>query len=384
MFETHRRTGRRVPTLACALLAPALVLAGCAGSEKTLPGQSGIYAKTRGEESRLIRLGAAGHAAQWSSANNLPGNVRLLVANRGMGSDPSLFDDYVTLTRAGWVRSEIQSDGSVQPTMGQQYAVPELAEYRVPISLSYVGRENGLDIVRVTPKTPLEPGLYSIEADPAASQSVSGRFGVQAGQLDRRRYARNHCLDRYAGAQTEYRACDAGASTRSGDPSMSNDARDTQAAAVGEVEQQRLQGPETTDGRTGRAGEDAGGQNAGAQNRSVNAQSDGAGPENADPQSVENMMPGLHIVDMSVDRAQREQGDVLLIRGEVVNADDERHELPGLKGQIVDPRGTVLQRWTFLANARALAPGERTGFTTVRDATEEGGKRVEIRFQIED
>jgi hypothetical protein len=354
------------------MLAPALLLAGCAAGGPQLPERPGIYAKTDGERARLIRLSDRG-AGDWSDVASLPKGADLLVANAGMGSDPSLFDDYVTLTRAGWVRSRIAQDGEVRPTTGQQYAAPDLSAYRLRLSFSYLGQENGLDIVRVAPDSALPQGFYQLEVAPAASRDMRARFGVQTADLSRDRYAQDNCLDRIDGPEAGYRPCAADAGAKQ---AAAGDAAG--GAGVAAVEQQRLEAPQPGAQRTGSAG-DAGGR--ATTDRRTQAGSGGV-QKAAQKRSIDSLTPGLHIRDLSVDRARREDGDVLLIRGEVVNADTEKHELPGLTGRIIDPGGEVLQRWTFLPNARALAPGESARFTTVRDATEEGGKRVEIRFDL--
>jgi hypothetical protein len=392
MPETHPRKTTRVHLCAAALLAPALILAGCAGGGSTLPEKPGIYAKrTTDEGEQLIRLGQQGGQG-WARASNLSPDVELLIASAGMGTDPSLFDDYVTLTRAGWVRSEIGEDGTVRPTAGREYAAPDLPDYRLGMSYSYVGARNGLHVVRATPDGRLQPGFYAVEAAPAASRDVRGHFGVQADQLDRDRYAQNNCLDRLIGeAGPSYRPCAADAGRgQAGTQAAEGDSRaadgESGSAAVGAVEQRRLQAPEITRERTGEPGSAADPARRAQDGRSARDAGAGAAADPAQPaageRSIDSLTPGLHIRDLSVDRARRPEGDVLLIRGEVVNADTEAHDLPGLRGSIVHPNGEVLQRWTFQPNARRLGPGESTRFTTVRDATEEGGKRVEIRFNL--
>lgn len=374
MSALNRRTTPGALRRAAALLAPPLLLAGCAAGGAQLPERPGIYAKTDGEGAQLIPL-TRPDARGWSQVVDLPPDAELLVANAGMGSDPSLFDDYVSLTRAGWVRSEIAQDGAVRPTTGQQYAAPALPAYRMDISFSFVGQANGLDIVRVSPEGQLSKGLYQIEAAPAASREMRARFGVHASGLDRDSYAQNNCLDRVEGARASYRPCSADRPQQQAAAQNGGDVAD--GARVGGVEEQRLQDPEIT----GRLTSDGGRQ--GQPTASPQPQQDSDGSQKAAQQlPVDQLTPGLHIRDLSVDRARREGGDVLLIRGEVVNADTEQHELPRLRGRIIDPSGAVLQRWTFLPNARALEPGGTARFTTVRDATEEGGKRVEIRFKL--
>jgi hypothetical protein len=62
-------------------------------------------------------------------------------------------------------------------------------------------------LVRVIPNEPLTPGLYALTLRTGKS-AITGRFGVEWSQADKKQYASTHCVDRYLTAPVLYRPCD--------------------------------------------------------------------------------------------------------------------------------------------------------------------------------
>jgi hypothetical protein len=312
------RSARRLAALAL----PVLVLAGCAGSTPLIPERPGLYAVTGAEGTELTRLGGA-RGEQWAALNDLPPDARFVVAAAGLGQAQSAYPKALHLRAAAWVRSEIGPDGNARPVTGKDWAVPDLESYRVPADYEYVGTREGMDVVQLVPKNPLDPGLYKLTARIAEGRDYAARLGIAAAGLNRSAYAQDHCVDRLIGQDRSYRPCEA-------------------APPVPET------GPAAT------AALDDGGA-AGA--------------------------PALEIGDLELDRVEREAGTVLLVRGRVKNTSQSRQPVPRIQGELLDGDGAVLQRWSFTANARRLDPGASTDFTTVRDLTGDGRRQVRVTFQ---
>lgn len=188
-------------------------LAGCAGGQYSDPvaeaasaeiTQAGIYAYDDGD---IVRLSGSPEWERqtWEDREDLSSDIVLIVY------DPSLLasavsQDAVSLREVAWVEQEIVAQTGVAGAAGESpWVATDLAEFEHPVDISPLG--SNPQMLRVTPRSALDPGLYSIALD-GPEEGMFARFGVGWTSLDMNSYAESHCVDRYrASDRTVYARC---------------------------------------------------------------------------------------------------------------------------------------------------------------------------------
>jgi hypothetical protein len=162
----------------------------------------GVYVVQNGKHGRLDEEPKK-VLQTWDLRTNLPSNVQFLIINDAVAaSDPDA--DRVLLEKVASVRNEIEPDRSVHKAPKAAWVVAHLPELRVPVTVT---RQSGTPrVLRVTPNSPLEPGLYSLFYQTGQTR-VGGRFGIEWSKVDKTQYAGLYCVDRYLSEPAYYRPC---------------------------------------------------------------------------------------------------------------------------------------------------------------------------------
>jgi len=176
-------------------------LAGCAGDPAgRATSQYGIYAVEDGDE--LVRLdgGAEWERQTWAGRQDLEPELTLLVHDPQL-SQPGAVSELrqaILLEKVAHVREEVSvKSGARRPVSEDLWVASQVERFRVPVDFGPVPGRPGM--IRVMPRQPLEPGLYSIRLGREGDYTLA-RFGVGWPEVDKQHYARLHCVDRYQGA----------------------------------------------------------------------------------------------------------------------------------------------------------------------------------------
>lgn len=187
--------------------AATLLLAGCGSSSQTFPDahlvpeEPGFYAVHNNQLMKRLDGDREWESETWKWRSDLPADVEFVVYDANIKNSGKPKHELVRLHRVGWLRSEIDADGNIQPIVkGNRWVVPETEVTRVPLTVDNVaGRA---DVIRATPGKPLSDGLYSLQLR-SGRGSKNSRIGVNWPALDHDKYAGRNCFDRYAGLQGE-------------------------------------------------------------------------------------------------------------------------------------------------------------------------------------
>ncbi|MDE2332978.1 MAG: hypothetical protein KGK10_00395 [Rhodospirillales bacterium] len=141
----------------------------------------------------LVRLNgdSSWERKTWSDRNDLAGNTRFLVYSRWLSMDATAEDKAIVLQRVAHVRSSRMNDGRVV-VRPQQWAAPNLAQYRIPLRFAPVPGHT--DMLIAAPTARLQPGLYSLSF--RAPESWSSRFGVGWTHVAISQYKSRYCVDK--------------------------------------------------------------------------------------------------------------------------------------------------------------------------------------------
>jgi len=204
-------------TLAAALSAALVIVAGCASSGshpdesegqslRTAPDDNGIYAY---DGDHLTRLDGdtEWERKTWEQRSRLVPRTVFLVRDPAIAQRAGA----VRLRRVAWVRSEISDAGRITPVPGSQWRSVPVADLEVPVDFTG-DNESHPDVIEVRPTQPLQPGLYSLYLE-AGEASRAARFGVNWPAVNKTTYASGVCVDHYTGGTAGYRPC---AAQRSG------------------------------------------------------------------------------------------------------------------------------------------------------------------------
>lgn len=175
-------------------------LAGCAGDPAREAGlQYGIYAIEDDDE--LVRLDGSPEWERrtWASREDLEPELSLLVHDPLL-SEPgaiSTLRQTILLEKVARVREEVSvKTGTRAPLAEDLWVASEVERFRVPVDFGPVSERPGM--IRVSPRQPLEPGLYSVRVGREGDYTLA-RFGVDWPEVDKEHYASLHCVDRYQG-----------------------------------------------------------------------------------------------------------------------------------------------------------------------------------------
>jgi hypothetical protein len=189
----------------------ALILAGCSSTPQVgnraipNPPEPGLYALSTNDSLTRLDGSPEWEVRTWSLRADLSPETLLVIEHpalaRGRGT---LNSPAVQLRRVAWLRSEINAEGAVMPAAERNWVDTDLDQLARPVQIHWISAYENTIVMR--PQQPLEPGLYTLhfgETDPP----LRARFGVGWSRLDQQHYAGNNCVDRYVGAEQEYRAC---------------------------------------------------------------------------------------------------------------------------------------------------------------------------------
>ena len=87
---------------------------------------------------------------------------------------------------------------------------------------------------------------------------------------------------------------------------------------------------------------------------------------------------GLAVEGLSLDRLTEDDGEVLYIRGRLINRADVTRPVPALRVRLTDADGEIRHEWTFSVSSDRLGPGESVGFETSLRNPEGTVTRLEI------
>lgn len=186
----------------------AAILASCSSRPEvafTIPEEPGIYAIRADAELQRLNGTREWELKTWPQRSNLDPHLEFVVYEPALARSGRPPQELVQLWKVAWVRSEIKKDGSAMPVSGSSWAVAEIERFQVPLAADRAPRQP--DVVRLTPRTPLEPGLYSLKVRKGSSVDTA-RIGVQWESVDKRAYSAANCVDLYSESGNSYRACD--------------------------------------------------------------------------------------------------------------------------------------------------------------------------------
>lgn len=169
------------------------------------PPEPGLYALTANDSLTRLDGSPEWEVRTWSLRADLVPETLLVIEHPALARQrPALGSPAVQLRRVAWLRSEINAEGAVMPAAERNWVDTDLDSLARPVQIHWISAYENTIVMR--PLRPLEPGLYTLhfaETDPP----LRARFGVGWNRLDQQLYAGNNCVDRYVGAEQEYRAC---------------------------------------------------------------------------------------------------------------------------------------------------------------------------------
>ncbi|MGH6930292.1 MAG: hypothetical protein ACREEV_18385 [Dongiaceae bacterium] len=310
-----------------------------------LPSKYGLYAIQDGQLGRVD--GERSYQVEtWESRSTLQPGVQFLVFDRALDDRSVRLQNAITLRRLAHVRNEVAASGVARPTGKDVWVVAELAEFAVPLDFAPVpGRE---DMVRAVPSRALEPGLYALEFHQGAS-TVSGRFGVDWGDVDKNSYIAANCVDRYAGQTARYRRC---SDSR---PQIGALPQPKSMPQFEPIPPQRSLDSGGLSPSAGQSQSPAVGQTQGT----GAAPSKTLGQPTAAPKSAT-----LELRQVQASKAEDQGVPILTVQGVVVNVSNAVQPVPRLVATVKDLQGQELDSWSFAAEVTHLPPGGSTGFRT--------------------
>lgn len=173
--------------------------AGCAGDPSDeAASRYGIYAVDDGD---LVRLDGTSEweRATWSRRQSLDPKLSLLI------NDPEFKDtaalsalrQSILLEQVAHVRQQVSvKNGARAPAAEDMWVASQVERFRIPVDFGPVSDRPGM--IRVSPREPLGPGLYSIRVGHVGDYAMA-RFGVGWPAVDKQQYAAQHCVDQYQG-----------------------------------------------------------------------------------------------------------------------------------------------------------------------------------------
>lgn len=181
----------------------AISVQACSGpSAPALPETYGLYARN---DNHLVRLdGSADWEKEtWPRRSNLSPRSVFIVYDRALAD--AVPDEVVLLQRVAWVRYQVTTSADSDVRRVAEWAVTDLPNYRVRLDFRPV--EGTVEMIEAQPRQELQSGLYSLKLRRSGS-SLASRFGVGWDDIERERYERAHCVDRYVDGDTvTYRPC---------------------------------------------------------------------------------------------------------------------------------------------------------------------------------
>lgn len=304
-----------------------------------LPDRYGLYAVQDGQIGRL-NGDQSFEVSTWEHRSVLHPDVTFIVYDRRL-ADPSLaLDQAIALERVAHVRNEVSSNGAAAPATANNWVVTDLPTFTVPVDFQPV--PTAMQMVRVIPSRPLEPGLYSLQLR-TGSALVSGRFGVKWDKVDKIAYVTTYCVDHYAGAAAPYRAC-----------GEAMPAARTPPATLATQPLPALQSP-------------------------APAAAPPAAPTAPQAAPAASGVP-LQVRNVQAVRHTDAGMTTLLVQGDVVNVSQAPQNVPQLIASLRDQRGTEVKHWVFATEVSRLMPGGTTGFRTEVLDTSTGPTQVSIAF----
>ena len=344
----------------------AMVLSACGSSDEPsestdasdsrggpLPETYGLYAAQGGQIGRL-NGDQSFEVSTWAHRSVLHPDVTFIVYDRRL-ADPSIaLDQAITLERVAHVRNEVSSAGAAVPATADNWVATDLPKFAIPVDFQPV--PTAMQMVRVVPSRPLEPGLYSLQLR-AGNTVVSGRFGVKWDKVDKTAYMATYCVDRYAGAAAPYRACDEAMAAAQSPPS----ALTTQPLAA-------LQPPAPAAASLAAS--------------TAPPAAPTAPPAAPTPSQAGPAAAGAPLQVRNVQAVRHNDGGTttLLVQGDVVNVSQAPQSVPQLIASLRDQRGTEIKHWVFATEVSQLMPGGTTGFRTEVLDTSAGPTQVSIAF----
>lgn len=184
---------------------------GCAGTPSSKsqavvqrPPAEGLYVVYNGKMGRLDDTPDK-VLKTWPIRSNLGPNVEFVVQHPAIAESSGPPGKLIALRQVAYVRANIATSGTIRKNKKAEWIVASLEPLYVPARVVRDSRDPTL--VRVIPSEPLTPGLYALSLRTGKS-AITGRFGVEWSQADKKQYASTHCVDRYMTTPVLYRPCD--------------------------------------------------------------------------------------------------------------------------------------------------------------------------------
>jgi len=200
-----QRSTQTPPALAVALT---LLLTACGSSpDRQAAAQYGIYII---DGSDLVRMDGdpEWERQTWDRRASLEPDVKLAINDPLLSGGRNLSElrELILLERVAHVRNAVDvRTGARAEASGNRWMASHLQRFAVPITFGPDPDYPGL--IRVRPREPLPPGLYSIMVGGGRAATLA-RFGVSWEAVNKQAYADRHCVDRYdAGPNTAFFGC---------------------------------------------------------------------------------------------------------------------------------------------------------------------------------
>jgi hypothetical protein len=319
------RRSKGFGSLAATLLV--IVLAGCSSAD--VPDELGLYAVDDDGEFQRLDGSPKWERKTWLDRENLRPETRFVARHPALDKNSrAKGNQKITLTKVGWVRSEIRAGGEIGPSRGRQWIAAPIPELEVPLRLV----QYRSDAVRIAPlQGALNPGLYSLRVDLGGSK-LQARFGVAWAKLDQKHYATAHCIDRYIQKGTaRYQPC----------------------------AKQRLAASTTNPLATP------------AKERLADS------PRNR----LASATKGLQIRLGEPDKRAIGGKVSITVQGWIFNDSRQARNVPPLQGQLKDSKGHVLHQWAIPRPTSQLDPGGYASFKTIADNAPPTATNVTVTFQ---
>lgn len=197
----------RVPALMAALM----LLSSCGiygdsnPDANLIPDDPGMYAVVDGEPATRLDGPKEWELKTWGHRSDLDNSVKFVIRHPALATLSASPEKAVRIKRVGYVRSEIDERGQIQPLHDTNWEVANNPDFDVPVNLRRLTGQP--DSVLVVPLRPLNDGLYSLQMH-AGGQQLLSRFGVHWSQVDKEQYSSVTCIDRYRTTPVVYKACD--------------------------------------------------------------------------------------------------------------------------------------------------------------------------------
>jgi predicted Zn finger-like uncharacterized protein len=96
--------------------------------------------------------------------------------------------------------------------------------------------------------------------------------------------------------------------------------------------------------------------------------------------SINPVAPGLEIRDVKPSRRLKDGTSFLVIEGQILNRTGATQPVPALQVTLKDATGAEIESWRIAADSAAIAPGDKTVFSTRKANPPSGARGISVVF----